>query len=61
MLVVNKCLLSDWHMLDSRITEKEVLHFRWGLPGGPVVENLPANSRDVASIPGSEKSSREGN
>ena len=61
MLVFNECLLSDWHMLDPRITEKEVLHFKWGFPGGSVVKNLPANSGGLASIPGSEKFSREGN
>ena len=25
---------------------------KWGLPGGPVVKNLPCNAEDVGSIPG---------
>ena len=32
-----------------------------GLPGGLVVQNLPANARDAGLIPGSRKSPREGN
>ena len=32
-----------------------------GFPGGSVVKNLPANAGDVGSIPGSERSPREGN
>ena len=43
------------------LQKKEVLHFKRGFPGGSAVKNLPANSGDMASIPGSEKSSREGN
>ena len=30
-------------------------------PGGSVVKNLPANERDLGSIPGSGRSSGEGN
>ena len=30
-------------------------------PGGLVVKNLPANAGDTGSIPGSERSLREGN
>ena len=30
-------------------------------PGGAVVKNLPANARDMASIPGSGRSLGEGN
>ena len=30
-------------------------------PGGSVVKNLPANAGDKSSIPGSGRSSREGN
>ena len=32
-----------------------------GFPGGSVVKNLPANSGDVGSIPGSGKSPELGN
>ena len=32
-----------------------------GFPGGTVVKNLPANAGDAGSIPGSRRSSREGN
>ena len=32
-----------------------------GFPGGSGVKNLPANARDVGSIPGSGRSSGEGN
>ena len=32
-----------------------------GFPGGSVVKNLPANARNVGSIPGLERSPREGN
>jgi len=32
-----------------------------GFPGGPVVKNLPANSGDIGSIPGSGRSPVEGN
>ena len=32
-----------------------------GFPGGSVVKNLPANARDVGSVPGSRRSSGEGN
>ena len=32
-----------------------------GLPGGPVVKNLPANAGDAGSIPGLGKSPGEGN
>ena len=32
-----------------------------GFPGGSVVKNLPANSGDVGSVPGSERSPGEGN
>ena len=31
-----------------------------GFPGGSVVKNLPANARDMASIPGSGISPEEG-
>ena len=31
------------------------------LPGGQAVKNLPANAEDVDSIPGSGRSSEEGN
>ena len=33
----------------------------WGFPGGSVVKNLPANARDVGSIPGSGRSPGGGN
>ena len=29
---------------------------RWDFPGGAVVENLPANARDMGSIPGPGRS-----
>ena len=32
-----------------------------GFPGGSVVKNLPANARDMGSVPGSGKSPGEGN
>ena len=32
-----------------------------GFPGGSVVKNLPANSGDVGSVPGLERSPGEGN
>ena len=32
-----------------------------GFPGSSVVKNLPANARDTGSIPGSGRSSGEGN
>ena len=32
-----------------------------GFPGGSMVKNLPANSGDVVSIPGSGRSPGEGN
>ena len=32
----------------------------WGFPGGMVVKNLPANAGDAGSIPGSGKSTGEG-
>ena len=32
-----------------------------GIPGGSAVKNQPANARDVGSIPGLERSPREGN
>ena len=32
-----------------------------GFPGGSVIKNLPANSGDVGSVPGSERSPGEGN
>ena len=32
-----------------------------GFPGGSVVKNLPANARDVGSVPGSRRFSGEGN
>ena len=32
-----------------------------GFPGGSVVKNLPVNAGDTGSIPGSERSHREGN
>ena len=33
----------------------------WAFPGGSVVKNLPANTGDPGSIPGSGRSPREGN
>ena len=33
----------------------------WGLPGGSVVKNPPANAGEMGSIPGSGKSPGEGN
>ena len=33
----------------------------WGFPGGSVVKNLPANARDVGSIPGLGQTPGEGN
>ena len=32
-----------------------------GFPGGSVVKNTPVNAGDIGSIPGSVRSSREGN
>ena len=32
-----------------------------GFPGGSVIKNLPANSGDVGLVPGSDRSSGEGN
>ena len=32
-----------------------------GFSGGSVVKNLPANARDVGSVPGSRRSSGQGN
>ena len=32
-----------------------------GFPGGSVIKNLPANTEDLGSIPGSERSLGEGN
>ena len=36
-------------------------HMTWGFPGGLVVKNLPANSGDECSIPGSGRSPTEAN
>ena len=33
----------------------------WGLPGGSVVNNLPANTGDAGSTPGSRRSPGKGN
>ena len=33
----------------------------WGVPGGSVVKNPPANAEDVGSIPELGRSPREGN
>ena len=33
----------------------------WGFPGGSVVKNPPASAGDMGSIPGSGRSSGEGN
>ena len=32
-----------------------------GFPGDSAVKNLPANAGDASSVPGSERSPREGN
>ena len=32
-----------------------------GFPGGSVVKSLPVNTGDMGSVPGSERSSGEGN
>ena len=40
---------------------KAVLHCHWVFPGGAVVKNPPTKLGDVGSIPGSERSPREGN
>ena len=55
----------------SENTDQEAKHGRacylsWegvsnGFPGGPVVKNPPANAGDPSSIPGSGRSSGEGN
>ena len=37
-----------------------ILKVVWGFPGGSVVKNLPANERDVASVPGLGRSPGEG-
>ena len=40
------------------------LDYAWGFPGGTVVNNPPTNaadSKDMGSIPGSERFPREGN
>ena len=39
----------------------EHLHHHRGFPGGSVVKNPPANTRDLGSIPGSESAPGEGN
>ena len=33
----------------------------WGFPGGSVVNNWPANARDMGSVPGSGRSPGKGN
>ena len=33
-------------------TTKEKTVFPWGFPGGSVVKNLPANTKDTGLIPG---------
>ena len=38
-----------------------VHHGKWGFPGGSVVKNLPANTGDVGSIPGTGRSPEVGN
>ena len=40
---------------------KFLFTFTSGFPAGSVVKNLPANAGDMGSIPGSGRSSREGN
>ena len=35
--------------------------FLWGFPGSSVVKNPPAGAEDAGSIPGSGRSSGEGN
>ena len=41
---------------------KYIRNFLWGInPGGSVVKNLPANSADMGSIPGLERTLGEGN
>jgi len=37
------------------------INTNWGFPGGSVVINLPANAGDMGLVPGSERSSGEGN
>ena len=36
-------------------------HYKMGLSGGSVVNNLPANTEDVGSVPGLGKSTGKGN
>ena len=42
-------------------TELEQKISHWGFPGGPVVENLPANAGDTGSSPGLGRSHRPWN
>ena len=43
------------------IKKKVVKKIDTGFPGGSVVKNLPANAKDVGSIPGLERSPGGGN
>ena len=54
-----------WHLVfTARGVKKYSIIHKMGFPGGSVIKNLPANSGDVgdsALIPGSGRSSGEGN
>ena len=48
--------------MDSKLrTTENNIGLILSFPGGSVVKNLPANARDLGSIPGSGRSSGEGN
>ena len=41
-------------------TNTHIYYVPMGFPGGSVVKNLPADEGEVSSIPGSERSPRDG-
>ena len=41
---------------EANISKQEVKSHISGFPGGSVVKNLPANARDIGSIPGPGRS-----
>ena len=49
-----------WEKWVERIIIRTSLEVILGFPGGSVVKNLPANARDLGSIPGSGRSYGEG-
>ena len=57
------CFLYEEHcsLTSHRWTSNLPVSCMWGLPGGSVVKNLPANAAGKGSIPGSGSSPREGN